>query len=224
MKEDRIRLRKLAKLIGEGMQSLERLSNQLYWLEEDLDNQKTLAVPVEGWPGKNEGERKAAADKAFLSNRTIMELIAKKRGLTSSKAEITGILAKYESERRAIEYCIRDTLASVLTGYDDEAILVQNESQIDNLAAAMEEETPPAKEPAPQETTEGGEIEPDLFSLFGTATNTATPVEIAALPAEPAEKKAVFASPPEEPELMGTGETREEQIYPAPTIYEPPAA
>lgn len=83
---------------------------------EDIAGRALAITPDGGWPGKNEGERKTASDKAFAADETIQKLLDLKRvaedNVISTQAQIDAL----EDERRALEWTVKATYVMQYAG------------------------------------------------------------------------------------------------------------
>ncbi len=104
------RLIEIATKLAQLYQQRAALSLSQWQQENDLAARQLYLVPSEGWPGKNEAERKITAAKAYGDDeacRKIEQQIAEaKINLAGVDAEIAGL----EAERRALEWEIRDQM------------------------------------------------------------------------------------------------------------------
>ena len=82
----------------------------------DLEVRMLVITPAEGWPGKNAEERKLAQERGATEDKDIEAL----RGIIREREnELTAIQAgidSLEAERRALEWEVRATLATALSG------------------------------------------------------------------------------------------------------------
>jgi hypothetical protein len=90
-----------------------RLNELNAWnVDKDIDARKVFMVPEAGWPGKNEGERKAAAEKAYALDESLNKMLDQQAGLKVEHAEMEGGLQTLDAERRALEWAIREALVT----------------------------------------------------------------------------------------------------------------
>jgi hypothetical protein len=128
------------------------IAQQIFLLNDQIDRAETsiaflklTLTPEIGWPGKNEAERNIARDVTFSTNPGLVSAQHDLANMRHSLAELKGMEALHESNRRALEFAVRDRLASVLIGYDDDMDAVQNREQVDPLVP-LTEGTPKAPE------------------------------------------------------------------------------
>lgn len=81
---------------------------------QDIEKIKLVITPPDGWPGKNEEQRRTAAEKVFAEDDGLQAAIIKGdtayRALIALDAEIAGL----EARRKALEWTIRAQLVEVL--------------------------------------------------------------------------------------------------------------
>lgn len=108
------RLIEIAKRLIELYNQRGAQSLRLWHAEQDLELRQVALIPAEGWPGKNEGERKTAQTKAYKSDDVCEKIEAQiarhKTEVSTTDAEIAGL----EAERRALEWEIRGELVKAL--------------------------------------------------------------------------------------------------------------
>ena len=81
---------------------------------QDIERIKLSLTPVEGWPGKNEEQRRTAAEKVYAEDDALQAATIKGdtayRAIVALDAEIAGL----EAKRKALEWTIRAQLVDVL--------------------------------------------------------------------------------------------------------------
>jgi hypothetical protein len=84
-------------------------------LTQEDEAHKTFITPPDGWPGKNEEQRRVAAEKVFADDPALSghkkELLNLRQKLITIDAEIQAL----DAERRALEWSIRNDLISRLS-------------------------------------------------------------------------------------------------------------
>jgi hypothetical protein len=113
----REKLIELGKIIGNLAKAEKNLDQQIKLLDRPINDQKLTLVPVDGWPGKNEAERKIAADKAYNESPLILNFINSKEAMENKLASLRGELEQYEAERRGYEFAVRDAVAEGMGGF-----------------------------------------------------------------------------------------------------------
>lgn len=83
---------------------------------EDLDARRVALAPADGWPGKNEEQRKIAAGCAYAADETIRTIAGAIVAGEKTLATLAGQIAALEAERRALEWAIRGELVQALAG------------------------------------------------------------------------------------------------------------
>lgn len=89
---------------------------ELAHMREDLEGRQMFMAPVEGWPGKNEEQRKIAAWKAFDADEVCITLKRSIRQSEIDMAELHGEIQSLEAERRDLEWAIRAAMTQALSG------------------------------------------------------------------------------------------------------------
>ena len=110
---------------------------------EDLAGRKLALAPADGWPGKNEGERKLTAEAAYATDEVCLALAKMIREDELQLSIVQAQTQALEAERRGLEWEIRARLVDVMsrnhvqanssgpveeTAFDDAA-----QAQADNL-------------------------------------------------------------------------------------------
>lgn len=154
------RLIEIGKELGLSFAHRLQLNVQVEQLQRELEAEMLRITPAEGWPGKNEGERKLAAERAASDN----ALVGTLRGaLAKNGAELAVVMTGIDSldaERRALEWEIRAQLVIALLGRGDGSDAFDDAADLRELEV-ME-----------QNLTEGAPIEiivenePDSFDQF----------------------------------------------------------
>lgn len=82
--------------------------------KQDIERIKTSLIPPDGWPGKNEEQRRTAAEKVYAEDDALQAAIIKGdtayRAIVALDAEIAGL----EAKRKALEWTIRAQLVDAL--------------------------------------------------------------------------------------------------------------
>jgi len=82
--------------------------------EQDINRLKLSLTPPDGWPGKNEEQRKTAAEKAFSENDELQAALVKYNAAYKALVELEAKIAGMEALRKAEEWSIRAQLIDVL--------------------------------------------------------------------------------------------------------------
>jgi len=109
-------MHEIATELGKLYQALRLLEVAKAHKEADLAGRKLFLTPAEGWPGKNDGERKTAAEKAWAKDDTCKALATLIRENEGQIAEMLGQCQALEAERRAQEWNVRVLLIEALRG------------------------------------------------------------------------------------------------------------
>lgn len=110
------RLLEISKELGKLYTGLRVLEVALGHKREDLAGRKLYLTPPTGWEGKNEEQRKTAAEKCFADDETCKGLSLLIRENEGQIADLAGRLQSLEAERRAMEWEIRQALVDALRG------------------------------------------------------------------------------------------------------------
>lgn len=111
---DPLRLLTLAKALGEMHLSHSTVAISQWKLEKDIEARKLALLPSDGWPGKNEEQRKTAAQQAYLADEPLRKMDAEWDLLRAQLSAIDANVAALEAERKAIEWIIRAQLVDAL--------------------------------------------------------------------------------------------------------------
>jgi len=115
------------------------LKNQLAEVDYTIGQRKIILAPADGWPGKNDGERKLSEAKGLSTDEPLLKAQAEYRQIEAAllvlQAEIDGL----EDERRALEWQVRQdlttNLARVEPAYADRNTNLE-QSAVDNATQA----------------------------------------------------------------------------------------
>lgn len=77
-------------------------------LTAEIEGRKVELTPEAGWPGSNEGARKAAAEQTFLIDAALVYLNKTLLDVRADLFPVEAMIAGLESERRALEWLIRE--------------------------------------------------------------------------------------------------------------------
>lgn len=108
------RLVEIASRLGKLYAFLRNGETLLKHHQEDLEGRKMHLAPADGWPGKNDSERKIAQEKIFAGDETCQALRTLIRMNETKQAEMQGEVQGLEAERRAIEWTIREQMVYAL--------------------------------------------------------------------------------------------------------------
>jgi hypothetical protein len=109
------KLHAIAKEIGDLYTQRTGYSLLEWQAEQDIERRKVELAPADGWPGKNEEQRKLAAEKTFQADETYQKAWADARAARNALTQLEGKIAALEAERRALEWEIRAQLVIALT-------------------------------------------------------------------------------------------------------------
>jgi len=109
------RLIDLGLQLGELYRSAAEARLQDWQCSQDIDKRKVEITPADGWPGKNDKERRAAEDRAYLDDMIIQTGLIDLAEIKADLAKIDGQVAALEAERRSLEWSIRAQMVSALT-------------------------------------------------------------------------------------------------------------
>ena len=82
---------------------------------EDLAGRKLALAPADGWPGKNEGERKLASEAAYAADETCLALVRTIREDEMQASVVQAQIQALEAERRGLEWEIRARLVEAMS-------------------------------------------------------------------------------------------------------------
>lgn len=82
--------------------------------QQDADARRLALSPLEGWPGKNEGERKIAAERVFAGDEGLQGSLRLEAEAHAAIMLIDGEILAVEAERRALEWELRGQLVERL--------------------------------------------------------------------------------------------------------------
>lgn len=80
-----------------------------------LEKRKAEITPAEGWPGKNDKERKSGEEKAYLVDEIIQKSLSDLAELRADLAQTDAEIQALEAERRSLEWGIRSQMIGALT-------------------------------------------------------------------------------------------------------------
>jgi len=108
------KLLEIAKTLSE-LYDTQAQTRLIQWqANQDIERIKLHLAPAEGWPGKNEEQRKTAAEKAYAENDELQAAMVKYNAAFRALTEIDARIAGLEAERKANEWTIRAQLVDVL--------------------------------------------------------------------------------------------------------------
>ena len=186
----------------------------------DLELLKIQSAPVEGWPGKNEGERSVSRDKAHMANPDIIKAQNDLRLQDMALAELESVEASLSATRRSLEYVVRDGLATALGAYPDDDVdidVVQMMAHVDVLEkSVMGDDSPASSVTAPAASDDPF---PDASAPVTTtsAPTTSAPAPLREIPFPPLDYK-------EDKLLRDMGYSNEEIKRKVPPMVQSPAA
>ncbi len=134
------RLIEIATNLTQLYQQRNTLSLSQWQQENDLAARQLYLVPSDGWPGKNETERKTAAAKACADDETCRKIEAQIAGTKADLAGADAEIAGLEAERRALEWEVRGELVKALQFNHLEYSGAVEETAFDQMADATLDE------------------------------------------------------------------------------------
>ena len=81
---------------------------------QEIDRLKLSMTPAEGWPGKNDEQRKTAAEKTFAENDELQAAMVQYNAAFKALVELDAKTEGMEALRKAEEWSIRAQLVEVL--------------------------------------------------------------------------------------------------------------
>lgn len=109
--------RELGRLYGERAE----VEKRIYHIGQDRAARLVVLTPLEGWPGKNEGARKAASETAIATDETLAKIAGQDQEKREELAGINVQVETLEAERRALEWDIRHDIVKMLRGRQQES-------------------------------------------------------------------------------------------------------
>ena len=80
----------------------------------DIERIKLSLTPPDGWPGKNEEQRRTAAEKAYAEDDTLQAALIQYNTAYKALIELDAEIAGLEARRKALEWTIRAQLVEAL--------------------------------------------------------------------------------------------------------------
>lgn len=108
------KLIKIAKTLTELYDTRAQTTLIQWQAERDIDRIKLSLTPPDGWPGKNEEQRRTAAEKAYAGNDELQAAMVKHSSAFKALVELGAKIDGMETQRRAEEWSIRADLVDVL--------------------------------------------------------------------------------------------------------------
>jgi hypothetical protein len=144
------RLIEIATILNAAYTKRAELSLKQWQLEHDLESRQLYLAPSEGWPGKNEAERKLAQAKTYQMDEACRKIEAQIAEVRQACAGIDASVSGLEAERRALEWEIRGELVKVLQQnhveysgqVEDFAFDTATQLQLDQAAFNVQDELP----------------------------------------------------------------------------------
>ena len=81
---------------------------------QDIDKRRLELTPPEGWPGKNEEQRRTAAEKVYAEDDALQAALIQGNTAYRALVELDAEIAGLEARRKALEWTIRAQLVDVL--------------------------------------------------------------------------------------------------------------
>lgn len=108
------RMMEIAAKLGELYQARAGASLTEWQAAQDMERRVIEITPPEGWPGKNEEQRRAAKEAALLADDQYQQAWADHRTAHSATITIQADIDALEAERRALEWQVRAALVEAL--------------------------------------------------------------------------------------------------------------
>lgn len=108
------KLIEIAKTLSELYDTRAQTTLIQWQANQDIDQIKLNLTPAEGWPGKNEEQRRTAAEKVFAENDELQAAMVKYNVAYKALIELDAKIAGMEAQRKAEEWTIRAQLVDVL--------------------------------------------------------------------------------------------------------------
>lgn len=108
------KLIEIAKTLTELYDTRARTTLIQWQAERDIDRIKLSLTPPDGWPGKNEEQRRTAAEKTYAENDELQAAMVKHSAAFKALVELGAKIDGMETQRRAEEWSIRAQLVDVL--------------------------------------------------------------------------------------------------------------
>jgi len=109
------RMLEIAIELGKLYREKAELSIKEWQTNQDADARRIELTPETGWPGKNEGERRAAMEKAFSADAVLKDLLGIAEDCHKEIELVASDIAALEAERRGLEWSIRSQLVTHLS-------------------------------------------------------------------------------------------------------------
>jgi len=133
---------------------------KLWQIEKDIEGKKLYLTPPDGWPGKNEEQRRTAQGQVFEKDETLVALSADLLDTRKKGLEVDDKIKVLENERRAIEWLIRSQLVQTLslnhidhdggdvkdTAFDETAQAAVDQGATEQIQSWAETGAPPSLE------------------------------------------------------------------------------
>jgi len=108
------RLVEIGLTLGDLYKASAERRHQDWQCSQGNERRKVELTPAEGWPGKNDKERKAAEEKAYLEDEILQKGLADLAQIKVKLAQLEGEISALEAERRALEWGVRSQMVSAL--------------------------------------------------------------------------------------------------------------
>jgi hypothetical protein len=108
------RMMEIAKELGELYQARAGANLTEWQAGQDMERRVIEITPPEGWPGKNEEQRKTARETALQADELYQKAWADQRTAHSALLTVQGQIEALEAERRALEWQARAALVEAL--------------------------------------------------------------------------------------------------------------
>jgi hypothetical protein len=117
-------------------QALAEAKIRLAHAERDLEGRKVYLIPADGWPGSNDGQRKAAAEKTYLADEVLITLRNQIEDATVDMLRCQALIDGLEDERRAAEWMIRERMVE---GLLEQGIPQEYTEPVDDLQTVLDD-------------------------------------------------------------------------------------
>lgn len=156
--------------------------------EDKIAARELTITPVDGWIGKNEGERTTAKMRAFAADPGHCQLTAIMRGEQVDLGKVLAEIEGLQADTSAVEFTIRDETNRVMGGKsildvlqdceieEDQFAEVFNEEEVKAIEAQYEKDMlEAAEEQREREIIETAKLQPPLDFEPGSADDPSSP-------------------------------------------------
>jgi hypothetical protein len=117
-----------AQALAEALILLGDMKRSALNLEREMDKLEFSLTPAEGWPGKNDGERKHAHQLTLNHNQAYVELDDAAYRVKQETLRLTAIIEALQAQQEGFKWAIRNETNITLGGADILEIAADNET------------------------------------------------------------------------------------------------